>query len=203
MAPIRVKWLALACPKCVLYCVMGKEVVHFKCHHCGHCCTDVICLPTPKDVIRIVKATGEDPYTFLEFVKPDEIDEVSKSDPTWLECEDSRYIMALRRGKKGCYFLDKKTRFCRIYESRTILCRLYPFAYHETRKGKYKSFDLHKNVGCPRHKNGKVPTKPLYKLYLKDCKQQEDYNDLVEVFNRRVSADTRPEDFIKLFYVKR
>ncbi len=178
---------------------MGRDTVQFSCHHCNHCCTEVVCLPTPWDVVRIVKQTGANPYDFLEFLAPDEIAEVAKNDPTWLDCNGNRFIMALRRDKKGCHFLDKKTRYCSIYEARPILCRLYPFKLQETRDGKFKGFVLHSDVGCPRHRDGVVPTKPLYELYLDDFKHQEDYDDLVEVFNKKQYPGKRPEDFIELF----
>jgi len=181
---------------------MGKKTVHFRCHHSNHCCTDVVCLPTPWDVNRIINETGADPSEFIEFVTPDEISEVEDDDPTWLECGGERYLMALRRGKKGCFFLDKKTRFCAIYESRPILCRLYPFKVQETRKGKFKGFTLHKDVGCPRHRDGSVATKPLYKLYLKDSKHQEEYERLVRKFNKKRKKGKKPRDFLKLFVVK-
>ncbi len=178
---------------------MGRDIVHFKCHHCNHCCTEVVCLPTPWDVVRIVKQTGADPYEFLEFLAPDEIGEVAKSDPTWLNCNGNRFIMALRRDERGCHFLDKRTRYCSIYEARPILCRLYPFKLQETRKGKFKGFTLHSDVGCPRHRDGEVPTKPLYDLYVDDSEHQEDYDDLVEVFNLDQYPGKRPEDFIEMF----
>ena len=107
--------------------------------------------------------------------------------------------MALKRGKKGCHFLDKKTRYCSIYESRPILCRLYPFKLDEFRDGSFKGFSLHKDVGCPKHRDGKVDTIPLYELYLDDSIHQRDYNDLVEVFNSRDYEGKAPEDFIKMF----
>ena len=184
---------------------MGKETVRFRCHHCKHCCTEVVCLPTPWDVIRIAKATGKHPRRFIEFLDPDEITGVKKSDPTWLECEDGRYIMAVYRGKKGCYFFDKKTRLCTIYDVRPLLCRLYPFNLHETKKGKFKSFTLHKSkdVDCPRHKYGKVKTKPLYKLYQQDCEHQEDYERLVRAFNKKKRKGKRPQDFLKMFVEER
>jgi len=178
---------------------MGRDTVQFKCHHCNHCCTEVVCLPTPWDVVRIVKQTGANPYEFLEFLAPDEISEVAKSDPTWLDCNGNRFIMALRRDERGCHFLDKKTRFCSIYEARPILCRLYPFKLQETRDGKFKGFVLHSDVGCPRHRDGEVPTKPLYELYLDDTTHQEDYDDLVSVFNAKEYSGKRPEDFIEMF----
>lgn len=178
---------------------MGRDTVQFSCHHCNHCCTEVVCLPTPWDVVRIVKNTGANPYEFLEFLGPDEISEVSKNDPTWLDCNGNRFIMALRRDQKGCHFLDKKTRYCSIYEARPILCRLYPFKLQETRDGKFRGFALHSDVGCPRHRDGVVPTKPLYDLYLDDSKHQQDYDDLVSVFNDKQYPGKRPEDFIELF----
>ena len=178
---------------------MGRDTVQFKCHHCNHCCTEVVCLPTPYDVVRIVKGTNANPYEFLEFLSPDEITGVDKNDPTWLECEENNYIMALRRGDKGCHFLDKKTKYCSIYEVRPILCRLYPFSLQETRDGKFRGFSLHSDVGCPRHRDGVVATKPLYDLYLEDSKHQEDYQVLVDVFNAKYYDGKRPQDFIELF----
>lgn len=178
---------------------MGRKTVLFRCHSCGHCCTDVVCLPTPWDVIRIAKNTGESPCVFLEFLGPDDISGVNKKDPTWLMCGKQRYLMALKRGRRGCHFLNKKTRFCRIYEHRPLLCRLYPFKLQETQSGAFKGFTLHKDVGCPRQRGGVVETKPLYKLYRQDCGHQVDYEDLVRVFNNREYPGKKSSDFIQMF----
>ena len=178
---------------------MGKESVRFACHHCGHCCTEVVCLPTPWDVIRMVRMEGANPYEFLEFLTAEEITGVEEDDPTWLEVGDERYLMALRRSADGCHFLDKKTRYCTIYEARPILCRLYPFAVQETEEGEFLGFTLHDDVGCPKNRDGVHKTAPLYALYQDDCLHQTDYQDLVNVFNARTDADKRPEDFIEMF----
>ena len=69
------------------YAVMGRDTVNFKCHHCSHCCRDVVCLPTPWDVLRIAMETGENPHEFLEFLTPEEIEGVNKNDPTWLRAD--------------------------------------------------------------------------------------------------------------------
>ncbi len=180
---------------------MGRRTVRFRCHHCLHCCTDVVALPTPIDVIRLVEATGRPPHEFVEFLGPDDLSDVDDSDPTWLKIGDARYIMALRRDtKKGCVFLDRKRAKCTVYDARPILCRLFPFKLQETRDGAFRGFALHQDVGCPRHQDGVVPTEPLYALYREDCIHQDDYESLVRVFNRRARPDTRPEEFLALFY---
>jgi Fe-S-cluster containining protein len=178
---------------------MGKKFVKFACHHCSHCCTDVVCLPTPWDVIRIVKHTKQHPLEFLDFLTPEEIEDVDHDDPTWLRANGEKYVMALKRGRRGCFFLNKKTKHCTIYEARPILCRLYPFELQESKKGKFKGFSLHKDVGCPRHRDGKVRTGPLYDLYEDDCDHHDDYNKLVKRFNKRKDDRKQPEDFIDLF----
>lgn len=179
---------------------MGRKTVRFKCHHSGHCCTDVVCLPTPWDVLRITMNTGENPYSFIEFLTPEDITGVNANDPSWLKLGTKRYIMALRRDPvNGCFFLEKKTKHCRIYAERPLLCRLYPFKLQETRTGEFKGFVLHSDVGCPRHRDGVAQTKPLYDLYLYDRMHQDDYAKLVKVFNRDNSPEKKPEDFLKLF----
>ena len=179
---------------------MGEEFVAFKCHHCNHCCTDVVCLLTPWDVRRIMKVTGNSPYDFIDFLTPDEVVEVGADDPTWLKLGRDRYIMALRRDEEtGCTFLDNKTRFCSIYEARPNLCRLYPFSVKESKTGKYKGFTLHDDVGCPKYTDGKVLAKPLYDIYIQDGLNQEDYWELVEAFNSKQYLGKEVEDFVIMF----
>ena len=79
---------------------MGLHQVNFKCHHCDHCCRDVVCLPTPWDVLRIAMNTGQDPHDFLEWLTPEEIQGVDKGDATWLKIGGEKYIMALKRDEK-------------------------------------------------------------------------------------------------------
>ncbi|HPK24910.1 MAG TPA: YkgJ family cysteine cluster protein [Candidatus Hydrogenedentes bacterium] len=179
---------------------MGKQTVRFQCHHSGHCCRDVVCLPTPWDVLRIAMNIHRDPHDFIEFLTPDEIEGVSKSDPTWLIIGDNRYIMALQRTpEEGCFFLDRKTYHCTIYEHRPLLCRLYPFKLHETRTGEFSHFSLHQDVGCPRFRDGVVETAPLYDLYLQDKMHQEDYVKIVNRFNALEDDSRSPEHFLDLF----
>lgn len=183
---------------------MGRHTVRFRCHHCLHCCTDVVALPTPYDVVRIARATGRRPHEFVEFLRPGEVTEVEADDPSWLDVDGERFIMALRRdAKRGCLFLDRAHARCTVYDARPILCRLFPFRLHESRDGVFRGFSLHQDVGCPRHQDGVMQTRPLYELYRQDCAKQDDYHDLVRVFNRRRHSGKKPEDFIGCFYEER
>jgi Fe-S-cluster containining protein len=144
--------------------------------------------------------TGGDPFDFIEFLEPDELDGVELDDPTWLDIKGKKYMMALNRDDKtGCYFLNNKTRMCSIYTARPLLCRLYPFKVLEDKNGTYKGFVLHKDVGCPKNKDGIVDTKPLYDLYIQDDLNQEDYQELVKIFNSKEYPGKEPEDFVILF----
>ena len=153
------------------------------------------------DVIRIVKHTGKHPKEFLEFLTPEELEDVDDDDPTWLDCDDDKYIMALKRDEEtGCTFLNQETKLCSIYEARPYLCRLYPFKVIEDKKGRYQGFKLHKDVGCPKHQDGEMETEPLRVLYEEDDEHQDDYIDLVQVFNDREYRAKEPEDFLNLFF---
>jgi len=144
--------------------------------------------------------TGEDPFNFIEFLTPDEIEDVDDDDPTWLIVKGEKYMMALQRDERtGCHFLNNETRLCSIYDARPLLCRLYPFKAIEGDKGEYKGFTLHDDVGCPKHQDGVVPTRPLWDLYCQDEINQEDYSELVEVFNGMDYPGKEVEDFVVMF----
>lgn len=179
---------------------MADDVVRFACHHCNHCCTDVVCLPSPWDVKRISKMIDKKPKKFIDFLAPDELEGVDMDDPTWLDVDGDKYMMALKRDDTlGCFFLNRETKLCSIYEARPLLCRLYPFQVIEDKKGRYKGFKLHKDVGCPKNRDGEVSTKPLYDLYIQDDINQEDYHEFVEIFNGKKYEDKEAEDFLAMF----
>lgn len=157
-------------------------------------------MPTPWDMRRIAKMTGEDPFDFIEFLEPDELEDMDDDDPTWLKVNGKRYIMALERDEeKGCYFLDQKTKFCKIYDARPILCRLFPFELHETEDGGFKKFTLHKDVDCPKNTDGEYAVGPLWDLAVQDDLNQDDYHELVEFFNKQEYEGKEIEDFVLLF----
>lgn len=178
---------------------MGRFVVQFKCHSTGHCCKDVVCLPTPWDVIRIVRETGSNPSEFVEFITPEDIRGVDKDDPTWLDVNGEKYMMALFRDSKGCYFLEADTHYCSIYESRPLLCRLYPMKVLETKDGEFKGFGLHTDVGCPKNRDGEMDVEKLNAIYQEDRGHHDDYDELVEVFNQRNYPGKKPHDFLAMF----
>jgi hypothetical protein len=69
----------------------------------------------------------------------------------------------------------------------------------ETRDGEFKGFTLHTSVGCPRFRDAVVEVEPLRQLYVQDTEHQEDYHELVRVFNARRDKNKRPQQFIEMF----
>lgn len=178
---------------------MGKKIIYFKCHHCGYCCTDVVCCPTPYDIINIVKKTNINPKEFLEFITSDEIEGIKKSDPTWLKINGKKYLMTIKRTKDGCFFRDKQRGICKIYLHRPLLCRLFPFKVRETKSGKIHSFSLHRDIECPEYRDGVVNVKELTEILKEEYQNQEDYQDLVQFFNNQPHNNKKPFDFVDLF----
>ncbi len=179
---------------------MTNTSLNFKCHSCGKCCTEVVCLPTPWDVRRIVSMTSEDVFDVIEFLEPEEIEGVDEDDPTWLKVGNKKYLMALTRDEEtGCYFLDNDTNLCSIYTARPLLCRLFPFRVIENKDGDYQGFTLHQDTCCPLNKDGDVDMGPLYDLYVQDELNQEDYQELVKIFNSKNYPGKEIEDFAILF----
>lgn len=140
------------------------------------------------------------PRKFLAFITEDEITGVYKSDPTWLKIDGKKYMMTLKRGKKGCYFRDPVKSTCKIYDHRPLLCRLFPFKLRQRRDGGVHSFSLHKDVGCPKYRDGMVEVAELAKLWEVERENQEDYKNLVAFFNSK-KGPKKPFDFVELFVV--
>lgn len=82
---------------------------NFKCERCADCCKYLTIKLYKKDIKEIKKAGYAQDF-FLEY---------------------DNYIKSpiLRRINKGCVFLGKKKGkyYCKIYEIRPKICRLYPF----------------------------------------------------------------------------
>jgi Fe-S-cluster containining protein len=94
------------------------QKVGFRCLRCGECCTgeDNSVIAFPFEIRRIIKATGD---SWLETVEPPDTGE-------W-DSEGNFHTLEWRIKKENgnCKFYSDVG--CRIYETRPLLCRTYPF----------------------------------------------------------------------------
>jgi len=92
-------------------------------------------------------------------------------------------VMVLRHQNGACRYLGDDNR-CRIYTSRPIGCRVYPFDPTFDKKDKLKRLTIVRATECPHEMDGHNDPEELRKL---DGKYQEahwDYNDKVAEWNR-------------------
>ena len=120
----------------------------FKCNKCGLCCGDteekkrhVLLLEQEANVISAETCLPKEAFT------------------TQIADKDS-YSYQMKKNKKGkCFFLKKNQ--CRIYESRPIICRFYPFELKfDSLKNQY-AFNF--TFECPGITKGKLVTKKGFK----------------------------------------
>ena len=110
-----------------------QEFLCIRCsRHMKTCCQTSEVYTTPGDVRRIARFTGQDDFT--EFRVPaDPVYLEQDDDPAWMQnvfrTDKSRRV--LRREANGdCTFLGENG--CTLpYETRPLVCRLYPFDYNE------------------------------------------------------------------------
>ena len=95
-----------------------------ECSKCGKCCLETEMLLSKQDIQRLKKKGYE--LTFF-----------SRLD---------RGYRILKNQNGHCVFFNKKTKKCKVYESRPMGCRLYPIIYDEIKGVVVDNL-------CPSHKN--------------------------------------------------
>ncbi len=89
---------------------------------CGRCCTSFGVCVTPSDIRRISKRTKLAPSSFISSIE--EPPGREREEPAVL-INGVRSLIILKWAKlRKCIFYDEG---CKVYESRPMLCRTYPF----------------------------------------------------------------------------
>lgn len=101
----------------IMNCRAPKNI-HFECQRCARCCGDTShrgrnVLLTKGEVERISKRISQRPLSFAS---------------SYSNSGHYQYKMKKRSGK--CIFLDGKA--CRIYDTRPLICRFYPFSMRKS-----------------------------------------------------------------------
>ena len=110
----------------------------FKCIRCGNCCTDekTIVNLTYSDILRIKEGLNLSLKEVIEIIgfyfydKELSEEERKKMVITPMMTEKGLAFAGLRKDDSGvCYFYDKNTERCKIYDLRPNFCRTFPFFF--------------------------------------------------------------------------
>lgn len=149
------------------------------CLRCGNCCTRFGVCVTPENAKRISQAAGMKMGEFLDLVP--EPPEREREEPAILIDDEPCLLVLKRKVDDICLFYNGKG--CKIYESRPMLCRSYPYKVLGLGSSVLSEMKSRACAGC-WHPVGKEK-----KQYLADCKRYqrdvEDYRILAKEWNKR------------------
>lgn len=136
----------------------------------GKCCTNYAVALTLADIGRIYSATGGAEWLALE---KKELHANEKKEIIIMVAGKPRVPLLKRDRLERCVFLNKDYS-CRIYQSRPLVCKIYPF---EQRQGKTV---MKKDARCPFSWSGKDEIEIANKLIVLQKLEIENSKKLVE-----------------------
>ncbi|MGB9719321.1 MAG: YkgJ family cysteine cluster protein [Candidatus Anstonellales archaeon] len=145
------------------------------CNFCnGRCCESFVITVDAFDVARIEKETGRKAGEFAELRR---LDILSYEEDAVVEARNGKYteyyLLALK-SHPCCFLVDGK---CKIYSSRPLACRIYPF--REDRK-------ISKRAICPIvSKTGFLFFSPSKKLIEQYENEKKEYARIVKECNEK------------------
>jgi Fe-S-cluster containining protein len=146
---------------------------------------------TPFDVKRIQEETGMQPEEFLDLI-PDYKGR-ERNEPAILIDREYSILILKREIDDKCFFYTKDG--CRIYGSRPMLCRTYPFKLNCNRN----CLDEMKSRSCIE---SWTPNNKEKQQYLDNCKQYEkqieEYRQLAKEWNKLGGTLKEFLDFLNL-----
>jgi Fe-S-cluster containining protein len=173
-----------------------QRYLNFRCTGCGNCCRDTVVCLTDEDVRRISVGTRKSPLSFVKFYSHDEI-AMSDNDPSWIRLKAGRRVMALKKIRGRCVFLDNPTNRCTIYEHRPVTCRDHPFNLTYSASGRLEKISLSRIVKCLHAWDGKVQRRELRTVNNWNERQQESYVAKIKAWHKTTSGRKRAKDFLR------
>lgn len=147
--------------------VRGKDTVPFRCNLCGRCCENVkdSIMLEPMDAFRLARFFhGRSGYSQIQGVE-----DVYRwfAHPSTLEDIFPIYLLNTHGKNDACVFLEKGR--CTVYEARSRVCRLYPFAAFPGARGKAFDFRQCLDAHAGHFSGGRVTVQDwMYQNFTKD-----------------------------------
>jgi Fe-S-cluster containining protein len=177
----------------------GEKYLRFRCTDCGNCCVDTIVPVTGQDVLRLMKGTRLPAEQIVAFFRGDEFDDGGDG-LTFVELDVGARVMGLRRRfsvsreEDACRFYDGKK--CTAYAHRPSTCRLWPLQPTLDEAGRITRLALNDTVDCRYDLEGQVDPERLVANWRRDERQDEQWTQKVDRWNRRHRGGARRE-FLK------
>ena len=177
----------------------GEKFFKFRCTGCGNCCKDPLLPLTDQDVLRITQRTGEDPRDFVRWEDRHGID-MDDEPEAFVRLRQGKRVMVMRQGRGGCHYLGSDNR-CRIYSSRPLGCRVFPFDPSYTKQGNLRRLKLIDATDCQYELDGQNDPDAIQQLHQRHERATDAYHRKIATWNqeqaRRVhqgrAAQTAPE----------
>lgn len=172
----------------------------FECRNCGICC-EQIPLIVAGDIYTIIKHVKRPPEEFVHFYAEDDFDEEFPPDEQWLQMENGRRIMGMKRVDEKCVF--RANGGCLIYTHRPLMCAMHPYMPRDARE-EVAEFNLQCHHGCRGITKGPLSPKALKELrkfFDRFSRREWHYDDLVKRWNRKDRKNRSQEAFLKLMGV--
>ena len=173
-----------------------RRYLKFRCTGCGNCCRDTIVCITDADVRRISEGTGTSPLAFVRFYGHDEI-AMSDNDPSWVRLNKGRRVMALKKTRDRCVFLENSTNRCTIYEHRPVTCRDHPFNLTFAASGALEKISLSRIVKCPHQWDGDIQRRELRRINDWNEQQQETYVSKIQAWHKVKTGRRTGKKFLR------
>jgi len=168
------------------------------CSKCNaQCCSKYSVCLNGYDVARLVKATDNSDWIDIIYAEDTE-PEIAHSFSLYRNGKRENFILCLMMKDDGnCIFLGENY-FCKVYESRPMICRIYPFNQKISGSLNYKE-----NIRCPMKWNLNGPeSKEFLKDIEKNKKELEDYGKWCEEWNSLLTPEKKLADFLEFIVAK-
>jgi len=161
----------------------GLHLLRFRCTGCGNCCRDPLLPITDGDLRRIVDTTRLPARDVINWVDRHGIDLPGEPE-SFVHLRAGRRVMVLRHRRGGCPFLGEDNR-CKIYDSRPLGCRIFPFDPEFNRNRKLVRLRLIEATECLYEKDGSNSISGLYSLHKRTEAELGEYQAKVTEWNRQ------------------
>lgn len=168
------------------------------CSKCNaQCCSKYSVCLNGYDVARLAKAV--DNFDWIDIICAEDTEpEIAHSFSLYRDGKREKFILRLMmKDDEKCIFLGEDY-FCKVYDARPMICRIYPFNQKISGSLNYK-----KNIRCPMKWNlNDSEAEKFLKDVEKNKKELEEYGKWCEEWDSALTPEKKLADFLEFILAK-